>query len=141
MQIMLKSKKGSVILPVIIHAPEIEQEQSNEEFNTINGVPLNLKGGRALRHFTIASFFPSKDYKFANFFRMTLQSYINFFEKNRNEIIRVICVAHNGVLFDMDARVKFTYTLADKIGDVPYTLDITEYVDPKKKRGVLYDYI
>lgn len=140
MQIMIKGK-DHIILPVITEISMIEQEQNNEEFKTISGAPLNLKGGRSLIHFTINSFLPSKDYDFIQGVRLPLTYYKKFFEDNRNNVVRVIAVANNGILFNILARYKFDYSITDKAGDIPYTLEITEYVDPNKKGGILYDYI
>lgn len=140
MQIMIKGK-GHIILPVITEVTMIEQDQNNEEFKTVTGNPLNLKGGRSLIRFSINSFLPSKDYEFVQGIRFPLIHYKKFFEENRDEVVRVIAVANNGILFNIQARYKFNYAITDKAGDIPYTLEITEYVDPNKKGGVLYDYI
>lgn len=140
MQIMFLVKGAHLLLPVVPYIEEIEQEQNNEEYKTINGRSLNLKGGKSLRKFSISSFFPSKNYDFLTIPFVPVSAYLNFFLKNRDEPVRVIVIAKNLTILNMLCRYNFKYNITDKAGDVPYTLEITEYVDPKEKRSVIDGY-
>lgn len=140
MQIMFISKNKFVILPVVPYITDIEQEQTNEEMQTINGIPLNLKGGKTLRKFSISSFFPNKKYEFLKTAFLPASVYLNFFLQNTKEPVRVIVISKSLIILNMLCRYSFSYNITDRAGDVPYTLDITEYVDPKLKRSVINDY-
>lgn len=61
--------------------------------------------------------------------------YIKFFEKYRDLKlpVRVIIIDKFSVTLNMLCRYNFSYTLRDRAGDVPYTLDITEYIIPPNK--------
>ena len=105
----------------------------DEEFNTINGKTLNLIGGKGLRNFSFSSFFPSKLYSFVSFLNFKEPKYyIDFFEKYRDARVplRMIIVDKYRVVLNMLCRYNFTYSFRDKAGDVPYTLNIKEYILP-----------
>lgn len=140
MKIMIIGKGKHIFLPIVPYIEDIEQEQGNEEFKTINGKSLNLKGGKNLRKFSITSFFPSKNYNFSNVAFTPVSNYLNFFLKNIDEPVRIIIIAKNLVILNMQCRYNFKYNITDKSGDVPYTLEITEYTDPNNIRSVIDDF-
>ena len=109
-----------VNIPVVQNIEPVNCETEDEEFTTINGKKLNLIGGKGLRSFSFSSFFQSPKY------------YINFFEKYRDARVplRIIIVDKYRVVLNMLCRYNFTYSFRDKAGDVPYTLDIKEYILP-----------
>lgn len=120
-------------IPIVQAIEPIACETGDEEFTTINGTTLNLIGGKGLRSFSFSSFFPSKKYSFVSL--LNFQSpkyYIKFFEKYRDAKIplRIIIVDGYKVVLNMLCRYNFTYTLRDRAGDVPFTLDIKEYILP-----------
>ena len=117
-----------VNIPVVQNIEPVNCETMDEEFNTINGKTLNLIGGKGLRNFSFSSFFPSKS--FFNF--QPPKYYINFFEKYRDARVplRIIIIDKYRVVLNMLCRYNFTYSFRDKAGDVPYTLDIKEYILP-----------
>lgn len=122
-----------VNIPVVQNIEPVNCETMDEEFNTINGKTLNLIGGKGLRSFSFSSFFPSKRYSFVSFFNFqSPKYYINFFEKYRDARVplRIIIVDKYRVVLNMLCRYNFTYFFRDKAGDVPYTLDIKEYILP-----------
>ena len=108
----------------------------DEDFVTIDGNTLNVIGGKGLRRFSFSSFFPSKLYSFVSFLNFREpKHYIKFFEKYRDLKlpVRVIIIDKFSVTLNMLCRYNFSYTLRDRAGDVPYTLDITEYIIPPNK--------
>lgn len=120
-------------IPIVQAIEPITCETGDEEFTTINGKTLNLIGGKGLRNFSFSSFFPSKRYSFVSLFNFQPPKYyINFFEKYRDARIplRIIIVDGYKVVLNMLCRYNFTYTLRDRAGDVPFTLDIKEYILP-----------
>ena len=120
-------------LPVIQQVGEITLESKDEEFTTINGTTLNLIGAQGLRSFTYSSFFPSKRYEFISLAKIKPpQIYINFFENYRAKglPLRIIIYDNFKIILNMLCRVHIKYNLRDKAGDVPYTLEIKEYINP-----------
>ena len=111
-----------VNIPVVQNIEPVNCETMDEEFNTINGKTLNLIGGKGLRNFSFSSFFPSKRYSFVSFF--------NFQPRDARVPLRIIIVDKYRVVLNMLCRYNFTYSFRDKAGDVPYTLDIKEYILP-----------
>lgn len=120
-------------IPIVQAIEPITCETGDEEFTTINGTTLNLIGGKGLRSFSFSSFFPSKKYSFVSLFNFqSPKYYIQFFEKYRDAKIplRIIVVDGYKVVLNMLCRYNFTYTLRDRAGDVPFTLEIKEYILP-----------
>lgn len=120
-------------IPIVQAIEPITCETGDEEFTTINGTTLNLIGGKGLRSFSFSSFFPSKKYSFVSLFNFqSPKYYIKFFEKYRDAKIplRIIIVDGYKVVLNMLCRYNFTYTLRDRAGDVPFTLEIKEYILP-----------
>lgn len=126
-------QQETITIPVVQGIEPIICETTDEEFQTINGTVLNLIGGKGLRSFSFSSFFPSKKYSFVSWinYRDT-QEYIDFLEKYRDLKIpiRIIAVDRYKVVLNMLCRYNFTYALRDKAGDVPYTLEMKEYILP-----------
>lgn len=128
-------------IPIVQKVEQISCETKDEEFTTINGIDLNLIGGKGLRNFSFSSFFPSKLYSFMRLidFRPPLY-YINFFERYRDARVplRIIIIDKFFVKLNMLCRYNFTYELRDRAGDVPFTLDIKEYIMPNNE---VLDYV
>lgn len=123
-------------IPVVQAIEPITCDTMDEDFVTIDGNTLNLIGGKGLRRFSFSSFFPSKLYSFVSFLNFRPPKYyIKFFEKYRDLKlpVRVIIIDKFSVTLNMLCRYNFSYTLRDRAGDVPYTLDITEYIIPVNK--------
>lgn len=123
-------------IPVVQNIEPITCETTDEDFVTIDGNTLNLIGGKGLRRFSFSSFFPSKLYSFVSFLNFREPKfYVKFFEKYRDLKlpVRVIILDKYRVVLNMLCRYNFTYTFRDRAGDIPYTLEITEYVLPPNK--------
>lgn len=125
----------TIFIPVVPHISFIECETKDEEFTNIKGVTLNIIGGKGLRTFSFTSFFPSKKYNFVSWAKfLPPLTYVKFFEKYRDlqVPVRVIVIDRYMVVLNMLCRFNFSYALRDKAGDIPYTLEIKEYVKPRK---------
>ncbi len=141
-EIMIKSNESFVILPVLTALNEITQEENFEEFKAVTGKVLNLEGTKSLLNFSLSGFIPSKNYEFMNGNNFTLLTTLKFLEKNKGKIVRIIVINSNLVVLNIQARYKMSYSLTDKAGDVPFTLDITEFKSPNAgKGGIINDYI
>lgn len=126
-------QQETITIPVVQGIEPINCETTDEEFQTIDGFVLNLIGGKGLRNFSFSSFFPSKKYNFISWLKYRdPQEYIDYLEKYRDLKIpiRIIVVDRYKVVLNMLCRYNFTYALRDKAGDIPYTLEIKEYILP-----------
>ena len=136
MKVMFKKDDQYVILPVVPHIDIIEREINDEEFETSDGKILLLIGNTGLRRFTIDSFFPSKIYPWMEIGSIPVPvTYIDFFEKylKNKEIIRVIIISKYKIVLNMECRYNFQYGITDRAGDVPYSLDVIEYIRPEQE--------
>lgn len=123
-------------IPVVQNIDFMSCDTTDEEFVTIDGRTLNLIGGKGLRNFSFSSFFPSKLYSFVSFLNFKKPKYyVKFFEKYRDLKlpVRIIIIDKYQVILNMLCRYNFSYNFRDKAGDVPYTLDIKEYILPPNK--------
>lgn len=126
-------QQETITIPVVQGIEAIFCETKDEEFETANGKTLNLIGGKGLRSFSFSSFFPSKKYYFVSWFKFkNPKEYIRFFEKYRDlrVPVRVIVIDKYQVVLNMLCRYNFIYQIRDRAGDIPYTLDIKEYILP-----------
>lgn len=120
-----------MILPVVpVGMPEINSPQENEEFDGING-KLNLQGNMGLKTVSISSFFPNKKYSFAKAGSSSNGwDYVSFFETYRKKKLpfRIVVTTSKGKkVLNIPVTVdNFSYSV-DKIGDIPYTLELKEY--------------
>lgn len=125
------------IIPSEFSIPEIANK--NEEFQVIGGVggvgTLNLIGLKGLRTLSLASFFPNKYYSFA---KVQKNGYdcVNFFKKwsDKRVPIRIIVTDDKGKkMLNMACTIEnFTFGI-DNSGDIPYTIDLKEFIFPVVK--------
>jgi hypothetical protein len=120
----------TVRLPVLPSSLSIEDPWNNEEFETIGQGTLKLIGLKGLRTVDIESFFPMNEYPFVKEKRDGWE-YVNFFKKwrGRRVPIRIVITLDNGQEFlNMACTVdSFTYGI-DRAGDIPYSLNLSEFV-------------
>lgn len=131
----------TITIPLVQGIEPISCETKDEEFETVLGTTLNLIGGKGLKSFSFSSFFPGKKYYFVSWRNFkSPKTYINFFEKYRDLKlpVRVIVVDRYQVVLNMLCRYTFTYQLRDRAGDVPYSIDIKEYVVPLQTGGDMH---
>ncbi len=136
MKVMFKKRNEYAILPVVPHIHMINQSLSDEEFETVDKGFLLLIGKKGLRKFEIESFFPSKIYHWMEMGSVpNPKFYIKFFEKYRdeNEPVRVIIISKFKIVLNMECRYNFQHGISDRAGDVPYSLEVTEYKRPQGK--------
>ncbi len=112
----------SLILIIVIASMSGQQEESaNLTKNSVLTLDLktNIIDGPAEDNVSFLNF---KQPKY----------YVKFFEKYRDLKlpVRIIIVDKYQVILNMLCRYNFTYSFRDKAGDVPYTLDIKEYILP-----------
>ncbi|MBO7747349.1 hypothetical protein I8J29_24495 [Paenibacillus sp. MWE-103] len=108
----------------------------NEEFDVIGGASgvgkLNLPGLRGLKAVSLASIFPVRKYSFvsASIIGWRCVNIINRWKSSRQPI-RIIVTTKEGLeVLNMACLIEnFTYGV-DRAGDIPYTLELKEFVIP-----------
>ncbi|MCG7410571.1 hypothetical protein MH117_24550 [Paenibacillus sp. ACRRX] len=119
-------------LPIIPPDFAFSIPRLNEEFDTING-PLNLIGMRGLKTLTISTFFPNRKYKFAKVQKngWDCVRLFNKWANNRVPIRIIVTDNKSNEILNMACTIeKFEYGM-DRAGDIPYTLEIKEFIIPK----------
>lgn len=123
-----------VVMPIVPNpGPELDSPQNNEVFSAVTG-DLKVIGALGLRSLTLESFWPTtKNYSFARYYGSSGTECISFFEAARKAYkpIRCIIVYSNGQdILNMLCLVDDFVYKTDKMGDIHYSLKISEYKDP-----------
>ncbi|MEG0259171.1 MAG: hypothetical protein RR651_04800, partial [Lysinibacillus sp.] len=109
-----------------------DNEKNNLFMDTLSG-ELIFYGKNKLTKLSIESFFPNKRYSYARS-DVRGQEAVGFFTRYKNEEkpLRMIIssATGRGLLNILVAIDNFNHGY-DRVGDTPYTLDITEYIPPK----------
>lgn len=126
------NNKSAIKLPVLPEAFEISASQNNNAI-TIHGFgDINLLGVRSLYEITLESFFPHMHYDFCQCTPGKPYDYIkklqNLFEKNTLVHLIITGTNINGYF----TISSFAYGEEDRVGDVSYSLTLTEYRNPGK---------
>ncbi|MNC10634.1 hypothetical protein D3C75_583000 [compost metagenome] len=126
----------SLILPVLPEDFSVPfNQRANEEFDLALGSggigKLNLPGLRGLKTISITTFFPSPRHQYS-FVKSNVTSWdaINLINKwaNSRNPIRLIVTHEDIEMLNTACLVEsFTYGV-DRSGDVPYTLELKEFV-------------
>lgn len=121
-----------IVLPIVpADLPHVSTPQNNETFDAISG-SIRVIGLMGLREMTIESLLPAngKNYPFAKPTGSDAQKVVEFFEKWRQKHVPFFCSITYGngdVYVDMACLVDdFTYH-SDKVGDIHYSLRVSEY--------------
>ncbi|MEH6940774.1 hypothetical protein [Bacillus sp. JJ722] len=124
------NRKETLKLPIVPEGLEWPRPQKNETFDTIQKGEIKLIGLKGLIRFSISSFFPMKPYPFAKSKVMGKEA-IAFFTKwqDKRQSIRVVITNKSGLeLLNIPVTIEnFTHGI-DRAGDIPYKLDIEEFV-------------
>lgn len=103
-----------------------------ELFENHKGELLTLSGEEGLRQVTLESWFPSKIYQWLG--SVTLAPIcIDFFTRNRTKTLRIVIVSLSIKLNMLCKITDFTYKKKNN-GDISYSLNVQEYIDPYGKR-------
>lgn len=124
-----KDVRSVLRIPYVPPEASFSPRVSSTNFETAKGKILTLTGEKGLRNLKINSFFPSKIYLWLpNIF--FARECVNFFEKNRTEIFRVVIVGLSGISHNFLCTIKnFEYKEKQNL-DVDYSLEVEEYLDP-----------
>lgn len=119
-----------MVLPYVPPGTAITQDQANEEFKTTTGV-LNLIGNMGLKHLSIASFFPTQEYKWIpKEASADGWEYVDFFNKWRDAKVpvRIVVISkQNKEILNMACLIdSFSYS-EKRNGDISYSLEVSEY--------------
>jgi hypothetical protein len=127
------NRKERLHLPIVPEGLEWDNPHKNETFDTIQHGEINLIGLKGLTTLSIDSFFPMKSYSFVKS-KVLGTACVAFFNKWKNlrQPIRIIVINKAGLeLLNILVSIEsFTYGL-DQVGDIPYKLDLKEYIDVK----------
>ncbi|MFH5182939.1 hypothetical protein ACHHV8_10075 [Paenibacillus sp. TAB 01] len=120
----------SIILPVNPTSDFMADmnKRKNEQFERVDGTPLNLPGPRDLKTLTLTSFFPVKWYPFMKGERLGWDCVV-WFNTYINQRIPLRLIVTVGDVEMMNIAVivdDFSYGV-DKPGDIPYTLTLSEF--------------
>ncbi len=128
----VKKTNETVRIPYVFPDIEIDNPLNTGSFETSAGQELTLIGEKGLRSLTITSFFPQKIYKFIPFSFPLAIRYIDFFKRNRKSVFRIVIIGDKAAtnINMLCVITNFKYR-QKKNGDIAYTLEIREYIDPK----------
>lgn len=142
MNIIFADLNGGIqnILPIIPEKLRVRTGENNETFQTLDGF-IRLTGAKTLKEFSWDSFLPvNKSYPFQTFGSdLDGWNYVNFFETiHENNIpCRLIVTTpkrrlptQRTVINTLVSVDSFEYE-TDKVGDINYTLSLTEFPSDK----------
>ncbi len=119
------------ILPIVPPGIPIDSPRKNEVFDSMNRGEFKLIGHMGLKTVSISSFFPNRYYPFIKKGASTrAKDYIDFFEEwsDKKAPIRIVMTTKNGEeVLNLPVVVDNFNHSYDKVGDVNYTLDLSEY--------------
>lgn len=127
-----ENNKEIYILPIVPKdSPETNNPYQNETFGTING-EIKIIGEKGLRTLSLNSFFPNKEY---SYIKKGASSngweYVNWLLKKANEKkpIRIVISTKDGQeRLNMPVTIDSLIYYVDKVGDIQYTLNLSEYI-------------
>lgn len=131
----------SISLPVNPEKIEISKSKASNQYNILGFGEINIMGDKNLYRVSISNFFPDSESILSTLSSILTNGVIGQFDKitaseivnrwiDENAIIRVIVSDEFNELMQI---TNFTKSINENTGDIDYTLDFIEYVDPKKE--------
>lgn len=119
-----------LVVPVVQPPVKISQQNKHETFETLKFGDIILLGGKGLRAVEWSSFFPVNKL-FYNFVEYESErngkEYVTFLEEHSEEPFRLIITEKFKTVINMLVVVdSFEYEY-DKVGDIVYSLKLTEF--------------
>ncbi len=136
MEIYFSVDNGKSILKLPYVPPEISFNSplDFETFEKHSGEYLMLTGEQGQRSLTIESFFPMTPYSWLP--SITLAPVcLDFFNSNRNKTFRIVVISSSINLNMLCKITNFTHKKQQN-GNVKYTLEILEYINPRGNKYV-----
>lgn len=134
MEIWFSANNGKDILRIPYVPPDISltDETDKIEFENIKGQKLDISGNSSKRKVAINSFFPLRNYKFlpGNIFLAPIC--LEFFKRNRHEVLRIVITGLTVVQVNMECKIDSFNYYSKRNKDIGYSLVISEYINPKK---------
>lgn len=121
--------KDILKLPYVPPNISINYPLEFESFENNNGKFLTLIGEPGLRNISIESFFPAKLYGWLPTVSLA-PICLDFFLRNRNKKFRIVILSATVNINMLSVITNFTYKKQQN-GNIKYTLEIQEYIDPK----------
>ncbi|EON70454.1 hypothetical protein [Lysinibacillus sphaericus] len=126
----------------ILHAPiipvelEVSFPHNNQVVSTINGGDINLIGQAGLKSLTFSSWFPIREYSFVKSKVLAPEAKEYFVKwKRQRKPIRVVITSKGGweIHNELYTIEEFNFGY-DRVGDMTYTLKLTQFVRKQVKK-------
>lgn len=118
-------------LPFIRDDIEVIDDLNIEDFKNSKGKVLSIVGERGNRFLSISSFFPSQRYNWMKSEDNLAPQCIDFFERNRKNVLRVVYVDGFETICNMLCIITSFSKRLKTNKDYDYTLSIREYIEPE----------
>lgn len=135
MEYWLKCGEDSIRLPIRPASYQITQENSHQTVNVQTRGDVTILGKKGLKEFSFESFFPARDYPFADYPKDRnpweyVKKILSWQEKNLQFIITKTKINKPVII------QAFTFSEEDGTGDIKYSLSLKEYRPPKYTKPV-----
>lgn len=128
----VKKTNETIRMPYVFPEIEVDSPLNTGSFETAEGQELTLVGKKGLRSLSITGFFPQKIYKFIPFSFPLAIRYVDFFKRNREKVLRIVIIGDKAAANVNMLCVVTSFKYKQKRnGDISYTLEVREYIDPK----------
>ena len=135
MEYWLKCGKDSIQLPIRPGAFEVSQENTHQTVNVQTLGNVSILGKRGLKAFSLKSFFPARDYPFADYPKdRNPWDYVKKISSWQEKKVRFIITKTK--INTMVTIQSFSYSEEDGTGDIKYSLSLMEYRAPKYTKPV-----
>lgn len=135
MEYWLKCGRDSIQLPIRPGAFEVSQENTHQTVNVQTLGDVSILGKRGLKAFSFKSFFPARDYPFADHPKdRNPWDYVKKISSWQEKKVRFIITKTK--INTMVTIQSFSYSEEDGTGDIKYSLSLMEYRAPKYTKPV-----
>jgi len=134
LEIWLSANNNKDILRIPYIPPDIglSDELDKITFENMEGQSLDITGNSSKRKLTINSFFPLKNYSFLPLNVFLAPVCLEFFKRNRYEVLRVVITGLTVIQVNMECKIDSFNYYSKRNKDIGYSLVMTEYFNPKK---------
>lgn len=132
----VKNRKEVLKLPILPEEFKINNPQNNETFTTINQGDIKLLGKSGLKDAEISSFFPRKPTHYSFSRNKKIKGWqcvkmINGWIEKEYPVRLIVTGTPINILMTID---NFEYGVEDKVGDIFYSLSLSEFKKIKLKK-------
>lgn len=135
MEYWIKKGKEAIQLPIKPASFQVTFENSHQTVNVQTRGDVSILGKKGLETFALESFFPARDYPFADYKKdRNPWSYIKKLQSWQESVVQFVITktkVNKKVIFK-----SFSYGEEDGTGDIKYSLTLEEYRPPKYTKPV-----